>query len=301
MTHIVNKRGAWLNQYAMPSEEFFLKRAKEVDYIVIKYGAAFIPYERLCFQNEIPWLAEVMGDRFAGDQTAWLEPMTFATKLAAQANQPGCVGAVLNLEEADGGWHLDKAGLATRTLIQAFRQLAPGKALYASLDTRGHRPNDAYQQACAELCDGVMPMLYPEAFGQAATQAILAVVTQLVREKWRGKPIIPTLQTYGPIEVASVQAMGNICNLMWRAGNCHGVNAYTLGHASMSQWDAFLDSTDWADGNPPPRVGLTPEQQALETLRTLWVNGWTAIAEKGTVEEAVALAAMWQQLVAGGK
>lgn len=295
MTTIVNKRGAWLNQYAVPSDEFFLARAKEVDYVVIKYG--FQHFEKLCFRNEIPWLAELMAEDFPGDQKAWLEPLKYAIRLAAQAVQPGCVGAVLNLEEADGGWHLDRDGLATRTLIAEFRKYAPNMPLYASLDTRGNRPNYAYQQACAELCDGVMPMVYPQAFGQSATQALLATITPLVQGKWRGKAIIPTLQTYGPIEVASVQALGNICNLMNQAGYCAGVNAYTLGHASAGQWEAFLDSSDWADGLTP--VTEPDPREALITLGGVWKRQWTEIAERGTVEEAVALADMWRRLVGG--
>ena len=284
MSQIAHKRGTWINQYAQPSAPLFLDRVKDVDYVIIKWGLSF--YEQLARQSSKPWLAEIMGDSGVGSQNGPANAVLFATRLANQANQPGCVGAVINLEEADGGWHTD-TGAATRLLITTFRRLAPGKPLFSSLDTRGNRPDYAYQRVCAELCEGVMPMVYPQAFEQTAERAFASAINALMLQKWAGKEIIPTFQTYGPTDVS---AQTTVLRCLHTAGVIVGANSYTLGHATQDQW---LQSLTFLPKVVPPPADLAA---GLIALRQAWVKGWHQIEQHGNVGEAVAYAAYWQRL-----
>ncbi len=287
--NIIGRKGAWINQFAQPSPDQFLERARQVDYIVIKYGLP--QYELVCRQLGIAWLAEVMAERGVGDQTAPNYASEFGKRLADQANQTGCIGAVINLEEADGGWHRD-SGSRTVELINTFRRLCPNKPLYASLDTRAGRPNYEYQKVCAQLCDGVMPMVYPKAFGQSAAEAFNASINQTFVSKWAGKPIIPTIQTYdgiGPVVVnGSVAAATDHC--------VNGVNAYTLGHATESEWRAFVEAPAQFAGHPaytPPEV-LDP-RVALLVARVRFLEAMCQLAVSGTADEVLAFATFWKQ------
>lgn len=289
MTILKGKRGTWLNQYARPSAALFVERAADVDYVVIKYGMT--DYERLAQQHGIPWLGERMGESGAGSQNGPSEAARYAQELANQANQPGCIGAVINLEEADGGWHTDN-GTGTRRLISDFRAKAPGKPLFASLDTRGSRPNSPYQRACAELCDGVMPMVYPGAFGQSAPTAFAAAITPLVRQRWGEKDIIPTYQTYSPPPVDVPDQM-RVVQRLYDEGVIDGANSYTLGHATEAQW---RDSLAFVVSAPQPAKPVPDVVAALIQLREAWVKGWHAIEQRGTVGEAAAYAQFWEGL-----
>jgi len=287
MTILAGKKGAWLNQFALPNHQLFVRRARQVDYVVIKYGMS--TYEVTAQQFSIPWVAERMAESGVGSQNGPSQAVRYGTELAQQANQPGCIAAIINLEEADGGWHTDN-GWATLQLVNTFRSIAPGKPLYASIDTRGNRPNYPYQKALAAVCDGVMPMTYPAAFGQSAAVAFAATVTPLVRQRWAGKEIIPTYQTYDaadvPAQVAQVQAL-------YGAGIIVGANTYTLGHASQEQWDASLAFTPVPVQPPAPPPDVAG---GLMELRALWVTGWHAIEQTGTVGEAIAFSDFWRRL-----
>lgn len=287
MSILREKRGTWINQYATPPPDLFVHRAGQVDYVIIKYGLK--EYEKLAHQSGIPWLAERMGESGTGDQRGPSRAVTYGTELANQANQPGCVGAVVNLEESDGGWHTDDGG-GTRELIDTFRKLAPGKPLFASLDTRGNRPNSPYQRALAAACEGVMPMVYPAAFGQRADVAFAAAITPLVRASWNGKEIIPTFQTYDKADVPSQVAE---LDKLYRAGTIDGANSYTLGHATDAQWDASIAFSPAGQRPQPSQPDVAP---ALKTVRALWIDTWHAIEQKGTVSEATALAEFWRNL-----
>lgn len=293
-TRLTGKRGAWINQFALPPASQFVARGKQVDYVVIKYG--FGMYERLAFDNGIPWVAERMGDNGAGSQDGPNTAKKFANQLADQALQQGCVAAVINLEEADGGWHHDD-GSGTTDLIDTFRARCPNVPLFASLDTRGQRPDDAYQVVCAQRCDGVMPMIYPRAFGQTPARAFGAGLTASVYARWAGKDIIPTFQTYGDISPEDVDLSAAICNLARMMGRIHGANFYTLGHATEEQWMNALEFGT-APAVPAPTPAPTPDiAAALIALRKAWRDGWAAIGEKGTMEEADALLAYWHKLI----
>ena len=73
----------------------------------------------------------------------------------------------------------------------------------------------------------------------------------------------------------------------------HGANFYTLGHATQGQWNRCLEFLPMPLAQQPP----TNTQAALLALRKAWVEQWTAIAQRGTVQEALSLADYWRKLV----
>lgn len=289
----VGKKGAWINQYAQPSFDVFMDRADDVDYIIIKYGLG--GYEKLAVEAGKPWAAELMAEDGAGVQTAPARATMFGQMLAEQALQPGCGGAIINLEEADGGWHSDD-GNATRRLIARFRTVTAGRVpLYASLDTRGNRPDYPYQRVCAELCDGVMPMVYPKAFGQTPKRAFEASITPKLLAAWKGKPVIPTIQTYDAIGGNAVYKQLELARLF------DGVNAYTMGHATALEWATVANHKL---ASKPIELPL-PSVEAnlalgLAQLRVRWLEAMIQLAKEGTADEVAAFAALWKNLEGKG-
>lgn len=281
---ISEQKGAWINQYAQPP----LERLLDVAYVVIKYGLA--QYEQAARDAQVPWLAERMGEVGVG-LPALSFAETFGQQLAEQANQPGCIGAVINLEEADGQWHTDD-GVQTLKLVRKFREVCPDKPLFASIDTRGNRPDYPYQRVLAAQCEGVMPMVYPKAFEQAAQKAVAVSLTALFRDAWRGKPIIPTIQTYdgiGALTVANTMAYLS-------ASSIEGISAYTMGHATTHEWSAFLTTpVIYHRQTPPATVTVTDTVRAnLFEARVKYLETLGTLALKGTPDELLAFATFWK-------
>lgn len=281
MINIEGKKGAWINQYAQPNMQTFYERASQVSYLIIKYGLS--QFEQSAATRGIPWLGERMGEAGVG-LVAIDKWSQFASELAQQCNQPGCVGGVINLEEADGGWHNDD-GSRTNALVAKFRALCPDKPLYASIDTRGPRPQYAYQQVLAQLCDGVMPMVYPKAFGQTAQGAVGSAITPMLRGAWKNKPIIPTIQTYDNLPPAVVEETMFACG---REG-VRGITAYTLGHATQPEWGAFI--------NTAVAMGSTGDDLRTQLLdaRVKFLEAMLGLALRGTPDEILAFATYWKQ------
>lgn len=278
------KRGAWINQYAQPNAAVLASRAPQADYLIIKYGLA--QYELVAAQKGWPWLAELMAEDGAGDQLAYTRPEKYGTRLGQQAIQPGCVGAVINLEEADGGWHNDN-GTGTFKLIQAYRAVAGSKPLWASIDTRGNRPNSPYQKVLAVECVGVMPMVYPKAFGQSEFQAYQSAISALFKQAWSGKPVIPTLQTYDNVGFTSVK--NQIAEAVTR--NLDGISAYTMGHATQDEWGAFIVT--------PAAFPLIPGTTPVSAVQLLqarigYLEAMNQLANKGTPDELLSFATFWK-------
>lgn len=288
MTILKNKHGAWINQYAMPSDKVFSERAIEVDYVVIKY--AMVRYERLAQGIGKAWVAERMAESGAGSQNGPARAREFANELANQALQKGCIAAVINLEEADGGWHRD-GGAATNLLIDTFKSRTGNMPLFASIDTRGNRPNYPYQQVCAQRCEGVMPMVYPGEFKLSANASFQSSLTPLMRQRWLGKEIIPTYQLHSTFDYVDEM---RVIQRLYNEGIIQGANSYTLGHASGDQWRVCktLNLSGVQVPNPP----VPDVSGGLIAVRELWKKQWSAIAERGTLEEANALVEFWNKL-----
>ena len=272
------KRGAWLNQYALPELQTFSERAAQVAYVILKYG--FPQYERLAYNGKVPWLAEI----YPYDN----DPARYANLLADQAGQPGCVGAVVNMEYGSdhtvAHWDTD-GGARTTLFINTFhdRSTLP---LFASIDTRGNRPTMPYQKVLATRCEGVMPMIYPQEFGQSVDAAFQAAITPAMLAAWKGKLIIPTIQTYNNISVADVVRQTQLGNTF------DGVTAYTIGHATAEEWNAFISEL----ASEPTHFAGTDVASALASLRVKWLETMGQLALKGTPDEVAAFASYWKGL-----
>lgn len=297
MFDLRGKKGAWLNNYALPDDATFSERASQIDYVIIKYGLA--EYEKLASEAGVPWLAEIYPYRPTAQQDG--------VKLAQQAAQPGCVGAVVNMESGTGpgvaNWETDN-GSDTQLFTDTFKVHAPGVPLYACIDTRGNRGAFEYQVRLAKACDGVMPMWYPKTFKQSPADALKAVLPTPVRSQWAGKPIIVAAQTYDAIGADAVREQIRVA----RWCKLDGITAYTLGHASQPEWDAFVKEP-FVQTNPvlltivPTAMVLppTPDVAALTALRDLWVKAMTRLAEKGTPAEVQSFLDFWNSMGKGVK
>lgn len=225
-------KGAYLNNYAVPTAGAFVDRIKQVDYVVIKYGMG--DFEKLATHASVPWLAEIYPYRPSAKDNG--------SELALQAKQPGCVGAVVNFESGTSpgvaDWDSDD-GSATRDFVTSFRAQAPGVPLYVSIDTRGYRPTMAYQRVLLELADGVFPMVFPKEFQQGVPLAIASVMPGCAGWWQARKPAIVTFQGYNGIGVADV--VDQVRELA-ADPRVDGVNIYTIGHASDAEWDAFINT-----------------------------------------------------------
>lgn len=300
MSVLKDKRGTWINQYAEPAASQFLARTADVDYVAIKYGQetrdgrAF--YESLAFSTGRPWVAELMPERgqaFAEED---------GRHLGEQAAQPGCIAAIVNMEEADGSWQEDD-GSRTSVFIDSFQAAAPGVELFASIDPRGNRPNSPYQLVLADRCAGVMPMIYPAAFyptrfdGYVA-RAFADCLTPLLLQRWAGRDVIPTFQTYDAVSPDDITIEADQCRQLYDTGTIVGANSYTLGHASDAEWAASLAFAPHVQAPPAPvpAPGTDDYIAALHALRAAWTAQWRAIADVGTSPEASALAAWWAKL-----
>lgn len=222
-------RGAWINNYNIPSGDMLAARAPQVDYLIIKAHPNLIATARSVGAVGKPWLAEIYPYQDNAE--------SYAIQLDAFSRvAPGCVGVVFNFEDSDdeGDWDSDD-GTLTRRVITEFT-LRSNLPVYASLDTRGRRCDDPYQRVCAELCAGVMPMVYPGAFQQTPADAFDAAIVPLLYAAWGEKPIYPTIQVYGNVGGASVDEQARIASLI----PFRGYSAYTLPDATDSEWLAFI-------------------------------------------------------------
>jgi hypothetical protein len=135
---------------------------------------------------------------------------------------------------------------------------------------------------------------YPGAFGLPSDRSFASALTPLLRSRWAGKDILPTIQTYSPPDV-DVLSEVDCLTYIYATGAIAGANTYTLGHATDEQWAA------WLLFKPGPQsVPLPPDiAAALIAIREAWVVQWTAIANHGNFAEAAALVAYWAKLVGG--
>ena len=275
MFDLKGKKGAWVNQYAIPAPDLFMERAPQVDYLIIKYGLGGI--EKMAVEAKVPWLAEI----YPYD----VDPARYANLLADQAGQPGCVGVVVNFESGDGPlvahWDGDD-GRRTRLFFDTLLPRIGALPIYASIDTRGDRPQRPYQRELARVCAGVMPMVYPKEFLQAVDVAFASAITPTVEVMWHGKEIIPTIQTYNDIGAAGVALQ------VKAAGLRDGVTAYTLGHASPEEWATFIERASAPAG----------DGAGLLALRVNWYTMMCQLAINGNVDAVVAFADSWKKMAA---
>jgi len=226
--------GGWHNQYGSASLAKTVARAIELplSYVILKYG--YPQYEQAYRAAGVRWAVE----RFVyADQ-----PEAEGTMLA-NAVDAGAAFAVINAE-GGGGWEDADATVVWR-MIGTFRARHPHTELYASIDTRGGRPSLPAMRCLIDVCTGIMPMVYPWDFEQSVASAFAASLDHFDP---RGKPVIPTIQTYpndnGPrpgfigvkAQIAEVHRRGLL-----------GYNIYTLGHAADDEWRALVEEENTMD------------------------------------------------------
>ncbi len=252
MYSLVGKRGAWLNQYAVPTLGEFAERSPHVDYLIIKATEVLEPFADRLGEIGKPWLAEIYPyqSNAAG----------FGAELGRWMQKAACVGGVLNFEDEDTEGDWDSATAETVNAVFAEVEARSALPLYASLDTRGERPNDIYQLICCDRCVGVMPMVYPKQFGQSVADAFASAITALMGMRWSDKLIVPTIQTFNEVGSGTVNAECLI------AAKFDGYTAYTLGHATDDEWGAFAGGKLPHEQEPEPVPPSTPTGDAALAL-----------------------------------
>lgn len=233
-------RWAWWNQYGSVPLATCVRRAREARLrgVIVKWG---YPEARDAFrQASIPWATE----RYVYPDQPEAEARRLAEEVAA-----GARFAVIN---AEAEWEA-LGPEPMRRLIAEFRRLQPAAELYASVDTRGGRMSLPYQRVLAEHVAGFMPMIYPAAFGQSVADAFRAA---LDGKDFRGKPVLPTIQTYGGVGLEMVAEQ--IAEAQRR--ELPGYQAYTIAHATDAEWAVLVKDAEKED-----------EMAAVAELRSLQV------------------------------
>lgn len=231
----------WWNQYGSESVVTCIQRVKAagVAGVIVKHGFSSVV---AAFGNAgIPWATE----RYTYPD----QPRSEAEWLAADIAN-GAQFAVINAEKE---WESLPAGPMTQ-LVNRFRELQPHAELYASVDTRGNRTHLPYQQVLGANIAGWMPMVYPLAFypHRPAGHVSQSFQDCLDGKSFQGKPVLPTIQTYGNIGAGAVQQ--EMAEIVQRG--LPGCQAYTVGHATVAEWQAF-------HAGIPEEDEMTPEQEEL--------------------------------------
>lgn len=231
--------GAWHNNYNTRPLAECVERAERarLDFVIVKYGWPHV--ERAYQEAGIPWATE---------RYVFIDQPENEGNMLADAVDAGACFAVINAEEGRGGWgRAEEGAQAIETIATTFCARHPAVALYACLDTRGDRLRHPYQQAALHWCDGIMPMIYPGAFrphqpggyiGQAFDDA-------LAGKDFGDQRVYPVLQSYGwewPKDSGQIHHMGPAGIAVqaeyakdWRM---HGMQFYTIHHATDEEWDA---------------------------------------------------------------
>lgn len=229
-------RGAWWNHYAPLGGQPLVDRVHQarLDFMIIKAG--YIAPEQTLTQAGIRWGTE----RYAYPSQPDLE-----AQYLCNAVRRGAEFIVINAETEWQNWG-DAAVAPMERLIAEIRRQVGDIELYASVDTRGGRMDMPYQRVLAAAITGWMPMIYPEEFypdpftpsshvPQAFTDSFNAA-----GGRFDGLPVLPTIQTARGIGAEAVVLEIAECD---RRG-LRGYQAYTIGHATDQEWQAFSEEDD---------------------------------------------------------
>ncbi len=204
------------------------------------------------------------GIRVGVDVYAYPQHAIRDADLLVQGIQRGAEFAVVN---AEAEWEQPDSGEQMRQLCERFRISTIGMRevpeLYASVDTRGGRMLMPYQQVLYRYITGWMPMIYPKAFypHEPVGYVHQAFMDCIEGKDFVGKPVLPTIQTYGGIGVHSIRAQISWAKrILRRSGqplSYRGYQAYTIGHATDAEWQVIVNDTpreeeednmqDWLD------------------------------------------------------
>lgn len=232
------KRFAWWNHYGSlgPASVTARALAARLDCVIIKAG--FSNVRNTLIDYGIPWATEIYAYPSRIDEQVALVKHDISAHATSVV-----INAEVEWEETDAP--------AMTELIRKLRG-AGAATLYACTDTRGDRMAKPYQRVMAALCDGWMPMIYPGAFQQTTARAFAASLDERMGTapngiNFRGKPVIPAIQTYGGIGAASVTLQIAECERRRLAG----FGAYTIGHATAAEWDAVAASAPVVEDKGP--------------------------------------------------
>lgn len=232
----------WWNQYGHEFIEMCVQRVKAAGLagVIVKYGHSQI--HQAFADAGIPWATE----RYVYPYQPTVEAAWLAEDIVR-----GAQFAVINAEVE---WENQPAG-PMQQLIDHFQELQPHAELYASVDTRGNHTDLPYQRVLGANIAAWMPMVYPLAF---YPQRPMGYVNQSFRDcldggkNFQDKLVLPTIQTYGNIGAAAVeQEMAEVAGR-----ELPGCQAYTVGHATGVEWQAF-------SAGIPKEDEMTPEQEEI--------------------------------------
>ena len=220
-------RWAWWNRYGTVPLASCVQRAKEARLRGVIVTRGYPEVSSAFARSGIPWAtaAYVYPDR----------PDMEARRLAQEI----VAGARFAAINAEAEW--ERLGPEPmERLIAEFRRHQPTAELYASVDTRASRMALPYQRVLAEHVTGWLPMVYPKAFGQSVRDAFAA---SLDGKSFGGKPVLPTIQTYGHIGAEAVaQQTAEV-----RRRGLPGYQAYTIAHATDAEWSVLTDDAEEDD------------------------------------------------------
>ena len=231
-------RGAWWNQYSNRNVPDCIARAKDsgIQFVIVKASYPTI------MEQFIEAGITVGVESYVKPDNPDREGRDLARAVAR-----GAKFAVIN---AEAEWEDIGSPGRMRRLIQAFRSEQPNTELYASTDTRGGRMGLPYQRILGEYITGWMPMMYPLAFRSARPYGYIAKAFGDCLDRgqdFQGKPVLPTIQAYDNIGTYAVKEM--LAEVERRG--LKGYQAYTIGHATDSEWKVIEDDTMF-DTRPAP-------------------------------------------------
>ncbi len=230
-------KGAWWNQYSNRAVPDCIARAKDSDiqFVIVKAD----------YPSVVDQFLEAGIRVGIENYTKPDNPEREGEDLARGIARGGDF-AVINAEKE---WESKGTGPMQR-LIGAFRNRQPDTELYASTDTRGGRIGLPYQQVLGEYISGWMPMIYPLAFRSYRPAGYIATAFADCLDRgqdFQGKPVLPTLQTYDRIGAEAVKEM--IAEVKRRG--LQGYQAYTIGHATDSEWQVITRDDSSVPYTPP--------------------------------------------------
>ena len=250
-------KGYWTfwNQYGSVALAQCVTRAKELNQGVIvkaNYWTAFNTFKNA----GIP----VAVERYSYPSQPDLEAQYLAEGINRGA-QFAVVNAEIEWERAGSS-----GGTAMTRLLDELERRVPGVEIYASVDTRGDRMAMPYQQVMKDRCAGWMPMIYPKAFFfppfRPTVHVPAAFANSLDGRDFGRLPVIPTIQTYDNIGTQAVNL--ELAEIVRR--NLEGCQAYTVCHATNSEWRTFVNGLpDTVPVPPQPIDPLEEQMRAMET------------------------------------
>jgi len=243
--------GAWLNQYATLPDDKLAARARQCDFVIVKYG----------MWREFDLLKRA-GIRLGVERYCYPGQAFTEGQMLAEGITRGAEFAVVN---AEFEWEFNGADTPMRQLITEVRRQHPGAEIYGCTDTRSYRFGLPYTRVLLELATGMMPMIYAKEFQQTAPRAFASSLDGKDFGRPGGGapvPVLPAIQTYNGAGAALVTAqVEEAAGPRWRLPGCQ---AYTIAHATDAEWAAFAAAAAAAKAQAGPAMPPAPAPEEEE-------------------------------------